>query len=290
LTQGGLRYARQPKPGDVANRLSIEKQAVALHALCEGNAIRAVERMTGIHRDTVMRLGVRVGEACARMHHETVRDLGATHIQADEVWGFVGKKARNASRAENAAGFGDVWTFVGFDPETKLAASYVVGKRDFQHTHRFITDLAARMRGRIHLSTDGMGEYKASVFDVFGEEIDYGQIVKVYGSPDVVEQRRYSPPSVTGVRKQVMSGEPDEGEISTSLVERQNLTMRMHMRRLTRLTNAFSKKVENFRAAVALHFAYYNFVRMHGTIRATPAMEAGIAKSPLTVADLIGLA
>lgn len=261
-----------------------------MSALCEGTSIRAIERMTGVHRDTIMRLGVKVGEACAKMHDETMRDLTCTHIQADEIWGFIGKKQRTATDGEQAAGLGDVWTFVGFDPDTKLAASYVVGKRDYLHTHRFVTDLASRMRSRIHLSTDGMLEYAGSIADVFGEGIDYGQIVKVYGSTDTEGQRRYSPPAVTAIRKTVVSGNPDEGEISTSLVERQNLTMRMHMRRLTRLTNAFSKKVENFRAAVALHFAYYNFVRMHSTIRATPAMAAGLSNSALTVADLIHLA
>lgn len=273
----------------MANILPMEKQVAAVHALCEGTSIRAIERMTGIHRDTVMRLGVRVGEACARMHDETMRDLPCVRIQADEIWGFVGKKQKNATPEEQAAGLGDVWTFVGFDPDTKLAPCYVVGKRDYLHTHKFISDLASRMRSRIQLSTDGMTEYAATVAEVFGADIDYGQIIKVYGSPELKEQRRYSPPSVTSVSKYVMNGTPEEKEISTSLVERQNLTVRMHMRRLTRLTNAFSKKIENFRAAVALHFAYYNFVRFHGTIRATPAMEAGIAKSPLKVADLIAL-
>ncbi|MFA5265289.1 MAG: hypothetical protein WC378_15810 [Opitutaceae bacterium] len=206
----------------MANVLPREKQIAAVHALCEGTSIRAIERMTGVHRDTVMRLGVRVGEACGLLHDETMRDLPCTHIQADEVWGFVGKKQRNATEAEQVAGFGDVWTFVGFEPETKLAASYVVGKRDYLHTHRFVTDLASRMRSRIHLSTDGMTEYGATIADVFGEAIDYGQIVKVYGSTDTEGQRRYSPPPVISVPKKVISGEPNEDEISTSLVERQN--------------------------------------------------------------------
>jgi IS1 family transposase len=273
----------------MANVLPREKQVAAIHALCEGTSIRAIERMTGVHRDTVMRLGVRVGEACARMHDEIMRDLPCSRIQADEVWGFIGKKQRNATPEEQAAGFGDIWTFVGFDPETKLAPSYVIGKRDYRHTHRFVADLSARMRSRIQLSTDGMTEYAGSVFDVFGDEIDYGQIVKIFGSADTEGARRYSPPAVISITKRIVSGEPGERQISTSLVERQNLTMRMHCRRLTRLTNAFSKKLENFRAAVALHFAYYNFVRMHGTIRATPAMEAGLSGSPLTAGDLLDL-
>lgn len=273
----------------MGNILPREKQIAAIHALCEGTSIRAIERMTGVHRDTVMRLGVRVGEACARLHDETMRDLPCTHIQADEIWGFVGKKQRNATAEEQAAGFGDVWTFVGFDPATKLAASFVVGKRDYLHTQRFVADMAGRMRSRIHLSTDGMIEYAATVADAFGGRIDYGQIIKVYGSTDTEGQRRYSPPHVISVNRKIIAGQPQEDAISTSLVERQNLTMRMHCRRLTRLTNAFSKKIENFRAAVALHFAYYNFVRMHGTIRATPAMAAGLSSRALTVSDLLDL-
>jgi IS1 family transposase len=273
----------------MANILRRERQVQAVHALCEGTSIRAIERMTGIHRDTVMRLGVRVGEACARLHDETMRGLSCTHIQADEVWGFIGKKQRNATDAEQAAGLGDVWTFVAFDPVTKIVPSFVVGKRDYQHTERFVRDLSSRMRDR-HLSTDGMVEYCGAVDETFGSAVDYGQIVKVYGSNDTEGQRRYSPPSVISVTKKIITGEPVADEISTSLVERQNLTMRMHVRRLTRLTNAFSKKIENFRAAVALHFAYYNFVRFHRTIRATPAMEAGLSKSALSVGDLIDLA
>ena len=274
----------------MANVLPFDKQAAVVLALCEGNSIRSIERMTGVHRDTVMRLGVRVGTACAKMHDETMRSLGCSHIQADEVWGFIGKKESHTTEAERFAGLGDVWTFVGFDPETKLVPSYVIGRRDFRHTHLFISDLASRMRSRIHLSTDGMSEYAANVAEVFGPDIDYGQIIKVYGRDDVEEQRRYSPPRITSIRREIRCGTPDERRISTSHVERQNLTMRMHIRRLTRLTNAFSKKLENFGAAVALHFGYYNFVRLHGSIRCTPAMEAGVAKAPLTVEDLIALA
>jgi IS1 family transposase len=274
----------------VPNVLPIEKQVAALSSLCEGASIRSIERMTGVHRDTIMRLGVRVGEACAKMHDERMRELNCTHIQADEVWGFISKKQKAASLDEQAAGLGDVWTFVAFDPHSKLVPSYVVGKRDFQHTYRFVSDLASRMRSRIHLSTDGMKEYRATIAEAFGSDVDYGQIVKVYGATDGMDARRYSPPRITSIRKMTIRGEPAHGEISTSLVERQNLTMRMHMRRLTRLTNAFSKKAENFRAAVALHFAYYNFVRMHGSIRCTPAVQAGIADRIWTVQDLLALA
>jgi IS1 family transposase len=275
----------------MANILSADKQTAAIHALCEGTSIRAIERMTGIHRDTIMRLGVRVGEACAKMHDEKMRELTCTHIQADEIWGFIGKKQKFATNEEQAAGLGDVWTFVGIDPESKLVPSYVVGKRDFKHTYRFVSDLASRMRSRIQLTTDGMIEYRATIAEAFGSDVDYGQIVKVYGAAtDQDAARRYSPARITSVRRMAIRGTPDPKEISTSLIERQNLTMRMHMRRLTRLTNGFSKKVENFGAAVALHFAYYNFVRTHGSIRCTPAQQAGISDRAWSVSDLLALA
>lgn len=274
----------------MSNLLSSQKQIVAVSALAEGNSIRSIERMTGIHRDTIMRLGVRVGEACQTLMHESMRDLPCRQIQVDEIWGFIGKKARNANEAEEASGLGDVWTYVAIDPESKVVPSFVVGKRDGEHTRRFTDDIAARMRGRIQLSADGMNAYLGTVDASFGDEVDFGQIVKTYGSTEgegYHPSRRYSPPQITGVKRIVVSGQPDEKFISTSHVERQNLTMRMHCRRLTRLTNAFSKKLENFKAAIALHFAYYNFVKVHGSIRCTPAMAVGITSRLWTVGDLI---
>ncbi len=272
------------------NILPIEKQTTAVSMLAEGSSIRSIERMTGIHRDTIMRLGVRVGEACQKLMHESMRGLPCKQIQVDEIWGFIGKKARNANEAEEASGLGDVWTYVAIDPESKVVPSFVVGKRDGEHTRQFTDDLASRMCGRIQLSSDGMNTYLGTVDSSFGDEVDYGQIVKTYGSIEgegYHPARRYSPPMITGAKRIVISGQPDEQFISTSHVERQNLTMRMHMRRLTRLTNGFSKKLENFQAAIALHFAYYNFVKVHSTIRCTPAMAIGITSRLWNVQELV---
>ncbi len=275
----------------MANILPVEKQIAVIAALAEGSSIRSIERMTGIHRDTIMRLGVRVGNACEKILDETMRGLDCRQIQLDEIWGFIGKKQR-AVRPEQAEDLnqGDVWTFVALDPETKLVPSFVCGKRDYAHTHAFALDLYGRVNNRIQISADGMNQYVSAIEEVFGPDADFGQIVKVYSSEAEdggSNTRRYSPPVVTAVRKRVISGDPDPTQIGTSLVERQNLTMRMHIRRLTRLTNAFSKKFENFRAAVALHFAYYNLVKVHSSIRCTPAMAAGATSSLWKIDDLI---
>jgi IS1 family transposase len=274
----------------MANVLTIEKQTLAIHALAEGNSIRSIERITGVHRDTIMRLGIRVGDACTKLMHEQMRNLSSRHIEVDEVWGFVGMKQRNVN-AENPSEFvGDCWTFVAIDAESKVVPSFVVGKRDWEHTNKFVTDLASRMRDTIQLSSDGMNQYLATVEDAFGTDVNYGQIVKVYGGIETEGQRRYSPPPVIAITKKAISGEPDLDTVSTSYVERQNLTLRMHCRRLTRLTNAFSKKFENFRSAVGLNYGYYNYCLWHKTIRCTPAMAAGVSKKLWTVRDLVELA
>lgn len=272
------------------NVLPIDKQITAIGALAEGSSIRSIERMTGVHRDTIMRLGVRVGQACGRLMDESMRGLDCKRIEVDEIWGFVGKKQRSVQPSDNAAVVGDVWTFVALDAETKLVPSFVVGKRDLPHTLSFVEDLASRVKNRIQLSSDGMNQYLTSVDEAFGNEVDYGQIVKVYGDNNTEGSRRYSPPPITAVKKKVVSGAPVEGLISTSYVERQNLTLRMHCRRLTRLTNAFSKKIENFRAAIALNYAYYNFAKIHGSLRCTPAMAAGVTNRLWKVQDLVELA
>jgi IS1 family transposase len=246
------------------NTLPTERQALVISSLVEGVSIRSVERMTGIHRDTIMRLGVRVGEACGKMMDETMRQLPCQKIEVDEIWGFVGKKQRRIT-AEDSPELGDVWTYVGIDPESKIVPSFVCGKRDYATTDRFIHDVASRMKNRIQLSSDGMDLYITAVENAFGTEVDYGQIVKTYRATETAG--RYSPPQIQSVRRKTFVGEP--GRISTSMVERKNFTMRMHIRRLTRLTNAFSKKLENFKAAVALHFAYYNFVKIHTSLRVT---------------------
>ena len=269
----------------MSNVLPIEKKIAAISALAEGSSIRSIERMTGIHRDTIMRLGVKVGEACAKLMDESMRDLPCKKIEMDEIWGYVGKKQRRVSDADGD-NKGDAWTYVAIDPETKAVAAYKVGKRDFETTNRFVDDLSMRMKNRIQLSSDGLKHYAAAVERGFGVDVDYGQIVKVYRTSPT--EGRYSPPQIESVIRNNITGSPSR--ISTSMVERQNLTMRMHCRRLTRLTNAFSKKLENFKAAVALHFAYYNFVKVHTSLRMTPAMALGITSKLWTVGDLIGLA
>lgn len=274
----------------MANILPIEKQVTVISALAEGNSIRSIERMTGIHRDTVMRLGVKVGQGCEKLMDSKMRVLLCNRIEVDEIWGFIGKKNKNASTADRCRGMGDVWTFLSIDPETKLMPNYIVGQRDRYHAVAFMEDLASRMAGRIQLSSDAMNAYEDAVEMAFGPEVDYGQIVKQYASPSEAEARRYSPPEVTSVRKTNVVGMPNYDQICTSYIERANLTARTHCKRLARLTLAFSKKLENFKAAIALHLAYYNFVKTHSSIRCTPAMAAGIERSHLSVKDLIDAA
>lgn len=270
----------------MANNLTTEKKVTAVGMLAEGNSIRAIERMTGVHRDTIMRLGVRVGEACAKIHDEKMRALNCKHVEVDEIWGFVGSKKKNAVRTGN---YGDVWTFIALDVDTKLIPAFIVGKRDAYHAKAFIADLAERVASRVQLSSDSLCSYADAVERGFGTEVDYGQISKTYSVTALNKEAasRYSPAEVVKVEKTIVNGMPDVDRISTSHVEKQNHTLRMHCRRLTRLTNAFSKKVENFEAAVALNFAYYNFCKTHGAIRMTPAQAAGVESSAWTVAELV---
>lgn len=273
----------------MANTLSIDEKVTVIHALAEGTAIRAVERMTGIHRDTIMRLGVKVGENCAKIMNSEMRDLQTRILQFDEIWGFIGKKQKRTSAADRREGMGDVWTFVAIDAETRMIPSfYVSNTRRKYDALSFCEDVEARLTQRVQISSDSLKSYVDAVERSFGANADYGQIVKMYGQVETDEpERTYSPAKLIKVEKAVVSGQPDETLISTSYSERQNLTMRMHMRRLTRLTNAFSKKFENFRAAVALHFGYYNFVRLHKSLRMTPAMAGGVTNHIWTVRDLI---
>jgi len=270
----------------MANVLSTDKQIVAISALAEGSSIRSIERMTGIHRDTIMRLGVRVGEGCARLMDGKMRDLPCTRLEMDEIWGFVGKKERNV-RIDESARVGNVWTFCAIDADTKLVPAFKVGDRGIATARAFVSDVASRMRNRVQISTDGLRAYVEAVENAFGGEVDYAQIVKTYGHEEVSDNRRYSAPEFVSSEKKVITGNPDQRLISTSYVERLNATTRLHMRRLTRLTLAFSKKRENFEAAVALHFAYYNFVKRHNTLRCTPAMAAGVERDFWTVGDLV---
>lgn len=274
----------------MANVLNKEKQIMAVSALAEGSSIRSIERITGVHRDTIMRLGVRVGEACRNLLDQKMRGLNCSRIEVDELWGFIGKKKFHAkSLADRREGLGDAWTFLSLDPETKLIPTFLVGKRDMYHATAFMEDLAGRLNNRIQLSTDAMGAYVAAVERAFGASVDYAQIVKEYASPIAEDQRRYSPAELVSVYKTAVVGVPNPEHVCTSYIERANLTMRTHCKRLARLTLAFSKKLENFKAAIALNVAYYNFVKTHGSLRCSPAMAAGIETTHWTVENLIEL-
>ena len=274
----------------MANQLSNEKKTMAVSMLCEGSSIRSIERITGVHRDTIMRLGVRMGEGCQKIMDEKLRNLSSKLIQVDEVWGFIGMKQKTAHQNkanEDKKVAGDVWTWVAIDSETKLVPTFAVGDRSQYMANCFIEDLASRLSNRVQLSSDALRAYEGAVERAFGSQVDYGSIFKTFSHSELAEQRRYSPPDVMHVKRTPVTGSPIVDLISTSHVEKQNHTLRMHCRRLSRLTNAFSKKIENFEAAVALHYGYYNFVKTHTSLRCTPAMEAGVANSAWTVANLV---
>ena len=274
----------------MANTLSKEKQEIVIGALAEGNSIRSIERLSGVHRDTIMRLGVRVGETCKRILDQKMRGLNCSRIEVDELWGFIGKKKFHASKTDRRQGLGDVWTFLSIDPETKIIPSFLVGQRDHYHATAFMEDLASRLTNRIQLSSDAMVAYADAVERAFGASIDYAQIVKEYSSPAIEDQRRYSPAKLSAIYKTEIVGKPNPEHVCTSYIERANLTMRTHCKRLARLTLAFSKKLDNFKAAIALNLAYYNLVKTHGSLRCTPAMAAGIETSHWTIADLVNAA
>jgi IS1 family transposase len=271
---------------DMANVLNTDKQIAVIGALAEGSSIRSIERITGVHRDTIMRLGVKVGEGCASIMDSKMRNLPCRRLEMDEIWGFVGKKDRNV-RMDDDPAVGSVWTFCAIDAETKLVPAFKVGERSATTAKAFVQDVADRMAYRVQISTDGLTAYVAAMESAFGGEVDYAQIIKTYGREETADNRRYSAPEFVSSEKKIFVGNPDVRLISTSYIERLNATTRLHMRRLTRLTLAFSKKRENFEAAVALHFAYYNFVKRHNTIRCTPAMAAGVASSFWSVGDLV---
>jgi IS1 family transposase len=270
----------------MANNLPMEKKIAAVAALAEGTSIRSVERMTGIHRDTIMRLGVRVGQGCTALMDSIMRDLPCERLQLDEIWQYVNKHQGRLTKEDDASQKGDFYTFVALDADTKLVPAFRVGKRDNYNTICFIEDLAARLTNRVQVSTDAMFAYAGALERGFGCQLDYAQIIKVFRATELAPGR-YSPPELYTQEKNVVFGNPNPAYISTSYVESQNLTMRMHCRRLTRLTNAYSKKLENFKAAIGLYFGYYNFVKMHSTLRSTPAMAAGVVNELWTVADLV---
>jgi IS1 family transposase len=271
------------------NILKSEKQEMVIKGLVEGSSIRSIERMTEIHRDTIMRLMVKTGNACERLIDSVMRNLVCKNIEVDEIWSFVGKKQRHVGLKDNPNMVGDFYTFIALDSETKLVPTYKIGKRDFPTAQAFICDLSSRLSNRIQLSSDKLKAYVEAIDISFGGEVDYGQIVKSYEA-EPIGPGRYSPPKVISVTKEYIFENPDIDRICTSFVERHNLTMRMQMRRFTRLTNAFSKKLENLKAAVSLYLAYYNFVRIHKTIRMTPAMNAKVTNTLWIIRDLVELA
>lgn len=274
------------------NKLSIQKRAQIIGMLVEGNSMRAVSRMADCSINTVTKLLVDVGEACAKYQYENLRDLPCTRIQCDEIWSFCYAKEKNLPEEfKGEFGYGDVYTWTALCADTKLVPSFMVGKRDAEYAHAFMLDLASRLKNRIQLTTDGHKAYLQAVENAFGSDIDYAMLVKIYGSgAKEEEQRRYSPPVCTGAEIIPINGQPDHAHVSTSHVERQNLTMRMSMRRFTRLTNGFSKKIDNLYYAVALHFMHYNFSRIHKTLRVTPAMEAGVADHVWMLEEIAQLA
>lgn len=268
------------------NRTPLARRTQVIGCLVEGNSIRSTERMTGIHRDTIMRLMVEVGTGCATLHDEQMRDLTCQRIQCDEIWSYVKVKRAHIAKGTPRARIGDQWTFVALDPDTKLVPSYLVGKRTRDNAVDFMFDLSNRLSNRVQISSDSLRSYVDAVERAFGADVDYGQIVKFFDA-EPKGPARYAPPQVTHVERTVITGSPDPVHISTSLVERQNLTMRMSMRRFTRLTNAFSKNLENLQAAVALHFAHYNLVRVHKTLRVTPAMGANVTDRLWSLEELV---
>jgi IS1 family transposase len=271
------------------NKLKTEKQVQIIAALCEGNSIRSTYRMTGADIKTVLKLLANVGKACKEYQDKVFHDLTCKKIQCDEIWSFCYAKEKNVpEQFKGQFGYGDVWTFTAICADSKLVPCWHIGKRDLPNATVFMKDLASRLKNKVQLTTDGHRMYFDSVENAFGSEIDYSMLIKLYGTSDETE-KKYSPPNCIGTEKIRIKGTPNDKDVSTSYVERQNLTMRMSMRRFTRLTNAFSKKIENLGHAVALYFMYYNFCRIHQTLRVTPAMEVGVTDRLWEIEDIITL-
>lgn len=268
------------------NTLSISKRTQIISLLVEGSSIRATCRICDVSKNTVAKLLVEVGKACQKFHDEKVKGLKSKRVQCDEIWSFVYAKQKNVSNGM-PSGAGDIWTWTGIDSESKIIVSWYVGNRDAESANHLMQDIASRLANRVQLTTDGLKAYIQAVDNAFGANIDFAQLVKLYGGVTREEMRKYSPAECIGTTKSHITGNPEEKFISTSHVERQNLTMRMHMRRFTRLTNAFSKKLENHCHALALYFVYYNFCKIHQTLRVTPAMEAGLTKDIMKIEDIV---
>jgi IS1 family transposase len=271
------------------NRLALDRRSQVVMALVEGTSINATCRMTGVAKHTVLKLLKDMGCVCAAYHDAHVRNLRVRRIQADEIWAFVYGKDKNLTLEQVQAGMGSVWTWTALDADTKLIVSYMLGDRGAATALSFMRDVAGRIANRIQLTTDGHRIYADAVEDAFGADIDYAMLVKIYGASSENPESRYSPATCIGCRTGVLAGNPDPDHISTSFVERSNLSMRMGMRRFTRLTNGFSKKLENHGHMVALYFMHYNFCRIHKTLRVTPAMEAGLTDHIWTIEELIDL-
>src|SRR5271157_4064669 len=271
------------------NCLDNKTRARVVGCLIEGCSVRATVRMTGVSKTTVMKLLADLGAVCASYHDRYVRNLKVRRLQADEIWQFVGAKAKNASPEKKQEGWGDIWTWIGIDADTKLVVSYLVGGRDAGWAYEFMEDCASRISSRVQITTDGHRAYLEAVEGAFGMDVDYAQLQKIYGA-SMDGERQYSPARCIGCDMKVVSGNPDPKHVSTSYVERQNLTMRMHMRRFTRLTNAFSKKMQNHAAMVAIHAVYYNYARIHKSLRITPAMAAGLSDRVWTLEEIVMMA
>lgn len=270
------------------NKLPIEKRRLILNMLVEGSSMRSISRIADVSINTVSKLLVDAGTACIAIHNEMVQGVTASRIQCDEIWSFTYAKAKNVKTAKDAPeGAGDTWTWTALDADSKLIVSFLVGGRDAEYAMEFMDDLRSRLANRVQLTTDGHRAYLEAVEGAFGADVDYAQLVKIYGNAPEGPQRRYSPADCVGARKRRVEGNPDIDHVSTSHVERQNLTMRMSMRRFTRLTNGFSKKLENHIHALALYFVHYNFCRIHKSLKTSPAMAAGISDTLWSIDDVI---
>lgn len=272
------------------NKLPLAKRVQILSMLVEGSSLRSISRIVDVSINTVTKLLVDAGHVCDAFHDEKVHGVAAKRIQCDEIWSFTYAKAKNVATAKAAPeGAGDTWTWTAIDGDSKLIVSWLVGDRDADYAQTFMNDVATRLSTRVQLTTDGLKAYLEAVEGAFGADVDFAQLVKLYGNAPESFKGRYSPAECTGIKKRKVTGKPDEKHISTSYVERQNLTMRMSMRRYTRLTNGFSKKIENHCHALALYFVHYNFMRIHKTLRVTPAMAAGITDRVWSWEDIIAI-
>lgn len=272
------------------NRLDAQARSRILHMLCEGQSIRSITRIMGTSKNTVAKLLSDAGEICAQYQDQALRNLTSKRVQVDEIWSFTYAKQKNVATAKRQdLAYGDTWTWTAIDADTKLVMSWLVGGRDGDYAIGFMDDLRSRLANRVQLTSDGHKAYLETIEGAFGGDIDYAMLIKLYGNAPESAKGRYSPAECTGAKKTRIEGNPDPKHVSTSFAERQNLTMRMHMRRFTRLTNGFSKKIEQHVNAVALHFMYYNFVRIHASLRVTPAMAAGVTDKLWEVADIVAL-